>query len=310
MTESELKVVDKKEDVIEIPLGKWASSVKKNPWILVTLVLAVVLIGSLVSDGGIGGIGANAAGQNVIEFINAQEQGSATLISAEREGDLYNIVLNYQGQEVPVYTTLDGEFLVSSLIPISSTAAPSNTPASNSGGNVNQLSEDNDPFIGDINAPITIIEFSDYQCPFCQRFWSETLPLLKEEYIDTGKAKLVYRDYPIPSHSQAQISAEAAECVRAQSDDATYFEYHDVLFANQGQLGRDNLIAWADDLGYDIESCLDNGDFAGEVNADFIAGGQLGTPTFFINGVKIEGAQPFVNFKSVIDTQLADLGLA
>lgn len=92
-----------------------------------------------------------------------------------------------------------------------------------------EASTDDDAFIGDANAPITVIEFSDYQCPFCQRFFQQTLPQIKENYINTGKVKLVYRDLPLSIHQHAQKAAEAAQCAGEQGK---YFEYHDFLFEN------------------------------------------------------------------------------
>ncbi len=310
-----LAPIGKKDDVIEIKLGKPMERVRENPWILATFVLGVVLIGLILSGNSdaAGGVSSSQAGQNIINFVNAQGQGSATLVSADREGSLHKVVLNYQGQEVPVYATLDGEFLISDAIPLD-LGLLENSQQPNNAGNVQQpsnvasagqINEDDDAVLGDANAPVTIIEFSDYQCPFCQRFWSETLPLIKKDYIDTGKVKLIYRDYPISQiHPQAQTAAEAAECVRAKGGDSAYFKMHDKIFENQASLNKDNLISWADDLGYDIESCLDNGDFKDEVLADLSDGGNLGTPTFFINGVQVEGAQPYSNFKAIIDAQL------
>ena len=171
-------------------------------------------------------------------------------------------------------------------------------------------SEDDDAFLGDENAPIVIIEFCDYEGPFCQRFWSETLPLIKSEYIDTGKVKFVYRDFPLSSiHPMAQKAAEAAECVRdvAGSDEA-YFEYHDTLFENQQDLSDDNLKLWAEEQGYDIEECLDNGDFTNEVlndASDAQAAGGRGTPYFLVNSCPISGAQPFSAFEQVIEDILS-----
>lgn len=183
-----------------------------------------------------------------------------------------------------------------------------------------EASVDDDPVMGDPNAPVTIIEFSDYQCPFCQRFWAQTLPSIKEQYIDTGKAKLVYRDLPIPQlHQMAQSTAEAAECVRdAAGSDEAYFEYHDVVFSNQQALSVDNLKTWAQDMGYDISSCLDSGEFRSEVQKD-VADAQatklpsergVGTPRFIVKktgedeGFVVSGAQPFGVFQQVIESQL------
>ncbi len=165
--------------------------------------------------------------------------------------------------------------------------------------------------MGDPNAPVTIIEFSDYQCPFCHRFWSQTLPQIKQEYIDTGKVKLVYRDFPLSSiHQYAQKAAEAAECVRdaAGGSDEAYFKMHDKLFENQQDLSVENLKAMAQELGYDISSCLESDKFKDEVQKDFTDGsaaGVRGTPSFFINGKPLSGAQPFSAFKQIIDSELS-----
>lgn len=94
------------------------------------------------------------------------------------------------------------------------------------------VSVDDDPVVGDSNAPITIIEFSDYECPFCKRAFVQTYPTLKSNYIDSGKAKFVFRDYPLPFHDPVATElAVAANCVRQISgDDSKYFEYHDMIF--------------------------------------------------------------------------------
>ena len=188
-----------------------------------------------------------------------------------------------------------------------------------------EASADDDAFLGDENAPVEIIEFSDYQCPFCRKFWTETLPLIKSEYIDTGKVKFVYRDFPLTSiHPAAQPAAEAAECVREKGGDEAYFIMHDKIFQEgnildggdpikgpvQGtaQFGTTELKQWAKDIGYDISSCLDSGKFKSEVQKDLAdatsAGGQ-GTPYFIINGKPLSGAQPFSAFKQIIDAELA-----
>ncbi len=315
---SKIKPISHKSDVIEIPVGKYFGKVRENPWIIVTFAFAIALVVAIVY-GGSGGVGAQQAGNNLVNFINSQGQGTAFLISSEKEGELYKVVVNFQGEEIPVYTTLDGEFLVSGVIPLSVTGG-GDFVGDSGGGSVTpgQINPDDDAFLGNVNAPITIIEFSDYQCPFCQRFWSETLPSLKREYIDTGLVRLVYRDYPLDTncnpymsqqlHPVACKAAEAAECVREQGGNVAYFEYHDVLFARQSQITLANLKVWSGELGYNIDSCLDSGKYAEEVINDVHEGGSsLGTPTFFVNGVKLEGAVPFANFKQVIDSQLAAL---
>jgi protein-disulfide isomerase len=180
-------------------------------------------------------------------------------------------------------------------------------------------SSDDDPFLGPADAPVTIIEFSDFQCPFCLRFWNETLPQIKEEY--QGKVRFVYRDFPLVSiHEWAQKAAEAAECA---DDQKMFWEYHDLIFGNQDALseqlnaeGLDEVQAtfksYAADLGLDaaaFDDCLDSGKYTSEVQKDVQDGqsyGVTGTPAFFINGQLVSGAQPFANFETVIDAALEE----
>jgi protein-disulfide isomerase len=171
---------------------------------------------------------------------------------------------------------------------------------------------DDDPAKGDENAPVVIVEFSDFQCPFCERWAQETLPQLTQTYIDTGKVKLVYRDFPLSSiHPEAQKAAEAAECAR---DQGKFWEYHDTLFENRMDwtgVGAAKFKQYSADLGLDtnaFDDCLDSDKYKDEVLNDLNAGGSVGvtgTPTFFINGKKLVGAQPFENFKTAIEEALA-----
>ncbi len=178
---------------------------------------------------------------------------------------------------------------------------------------------DDDAVLGDKKAPVTIVEFSDYQCPFCRKFWQDTYPQLKKEYIETGKVKLVFRDFPLSFHAMAMPSAIAAECIREKGGDTAYWKYHDKLFQEQNTLDggsvkstvqytNEDLKAWAKSVGYDISSCLDSQKYKSEVEKDMAEGqsfGASGTPAFFVNGRLISGAQPFANFKQIIDAELA-----
>ncbi len=102
-----------------------------------------------------------------------------------------------------------------------------------------QVSVDDDPVLGSANAPVTLIEFSDYECPFCKRHYSETYPQLKKDYIDTGKVKLVFRDLPLSFHDPvATIEAEAANCAREQGGDEAYWKMHDAIFTNTKSNGE------------------------------------------------------------------------
>lgn len=112
---------------------------------------------------------------------------------------------------------------------------------------------DDDAHLGDENAPVVMIEFSDFQCPFCRSFWRDTLPLIKSEYIDTGKVRFVYRDFPLGFHQGAMPAAQAAECAREQDK---FWEMHDKIFIEQEkqgtgtiQFGADDLKRWASEIG-------------------------------------------------------------
>jgi protein-disulfide isomerase len=158
---------------------------------------------------------------------------------------------------------------------------------------------------GPATAPVTIVEFSDFECPYCSRA-EETVQKVMKAY--DGKVRLVYRDFPLPFHPQAQKAAEAAQCA---GDQGKYWEMHEKLFANQQALQPEALKGYAKDLSLDpskFDKCLDSGDKAQIVGASRKAGekvGVTGTPVFFVNGYQLTGAQPFEEFKTLIDAELA-----
>jgi protein-disulfide isomerase len=172
---------------------------------------------------------------------------------------------------------------------------------------------DDDAFIGNADAPVTIIEFSDYECPFCGRFFAQTLPSIKSKYIDTGKVRLVYRDFPLSFHANAQKAAEAAECAGQQGK---YFEMHDKIFQGQTSLSVDNFKKWAADISLNtatFNTCLDSGATVAEIQKDLQEGtayGVRGTPGFFVGKTNgntaqlISGAYPFQAFEQIIDAAL------
>jgi len=174
---------------------------------------------------------------------------------------------------------------------------------------------DDDPSLGDAQAKVTIIEFGDYQCPSCRAFWREVEPRLKKDYISTGKARLVFRDFPIVQiHPESIMAAMAVDCA---IDQGKYWQYHDKVFLEQDKQGEDlvrftanDLKKWAKDLKLDpaaFGACLDSQKYKEEVLNDKADGdgvGIQGTPTFFINGHVIGGAQPYPVFKKVIDDLL------
>ncbi|MBI2105828.1 DsbA family protein [Candidatus Woesearchaeota archaeon] len=170
---------------------------------------------------------------------------------------------------------------------------------------------DDDPFIGDENAPITMIEFSDFQCPFCKRFRDQAFDQLKSQYIDAGKVKFVYRDFPLSSiHPMAQKAAEAGECA---DDQGKFWEMHDKIFEGQSvwaSSGVSIFKQYAQELNLnsnEFDNCLDSGKYKDEVEKDLNdatrSGGQ-GTPYFLVGNQQISGAQPFVAFQQAIESQL------
>jgi len=175
---------------------------------------------------------------------------------------------------------------------------------------------DDDAILGGKNAPVTIVEFSDYECPFCKRFHDETLPLIKEKYIDTGKASFVYRDLPIESHKKAYPSALAAECVRDQAGDDAYFAMHDLIFNDWYTVSdgtKSGFLKLAKGLNLDeakFSKCFDDDKFKSEIANDASAASSIqisGTPGFVINGTIVTGAQPFSVFEEAIDAALANV---
>jgi len=166
---------------------------------------------------------------------------------------------------------------------------------------------DDDAVRGDEDAPVTIVEWSDFECPFCARFYEQTLSSIEEEYIKTGKVKLVYRDFPLSFHTNAQKAAEAAECAGEQGK---YWEMHDMLFEQGVQGGVAGFKQYAKNLGLNsvkFDTCLDSGAMAAEIQQDMADGaavGIQGTPGFIVNGKLVSGAQPFAVFKQVIDAEL------
>jgi protein-disulfide isomerase len=187
-------------------------------------------------------------------------------------------------------------------------------PASRQDEQPRPVSIDDDYIRGRADAKLTLIEFSDFQCPFCERFYRETLPLIDKDYIQTGKLRMVYRDFPLVDvHQDAQKAAEAAQCAGEQGK---YWEMHDKIFANHAAMRVDDLKKHARGLGIAedrFDRCVESGKYAEEVKKDLTDGqalGVQGTPTFFvgltgkdntIQAVPIGGARPYAVFKQMFD---------
>ncbi len=207
------------------------------------------------------------------------------------------------------------------LGPSASAAPAAIAPAGEPTGPV-KVSVDDDAVLGNPEAPVTIVEFSDYECPFCKRHYEDTHAQIKKEYIDTGKVKLVFRDLPLSFHDPlATTQAIAANCAREQGNDETYYKMHDALFetttSNGSGMTMDQLYGLAGKIGINADNfktCIDSKKYADEVAKDLNdAGivGATGTPSFVvgksgqeIEGKLIVGAQPFAAFKAAIDPLL------
>ena len=172
--------------------------------------------------------------------------------------------------------------------------------------------------MGKKDAPVTIVEFSDYQCPFCRRFFTSTLPALRAEYIDTGKVRYVFRDFPLSMHPLAWPAAEAALCA---GDQGKYWEMHDILFQNQPAFEIEQLKTDARTLGLDeagFVACIEKRTYRGVVQKNFEEGDAVGiqgtpgfiigrtTPDGMIQAIALKGAQPLPVFRQVIDRLLTE----
>jgi protein-disulfide isomerase len=170
--------------------------------------------------------------------------------------------------------------------------------------------------LGNPDAPLTIVEYSDFLCPFCTQAALEIVPQIEEEYVATGKVKLVWKQFPsVQLHGEAAVTAaEASECAAEQN---AFWEYHDALFLNNARVvfNTDNLKRLAQELNLDTEAfntCLDEGRYTDKVADDYNEGRRrqvTGTPTFFVGQTEVVGARPYSDFKTTIDDELTKLGV-
>jgi len=178
------------------------------------------------------------------------------------------------------------------------------------------FTENGSPYLGDPNAPITLVEFGDYQCFFCNKYFHDTEQKLLENYVDTGKVKIIFKDFTIIGPDSI-TAAHAAHCA---DDQGLFWEYHDMLYnnwtgENNGWASSENLLRMAQDVGLDIDEftdCMQNEihtQIISASNADARTLGLTGTPGFFVISpnnqiTKIPGAQPFEVFQKIFDSEL------
>ena len=164
------------------------------------------------------------------------------------------------------------------------------------------------PALGSPSAPVTIVEFSDFRCSFCKKFWADTLPKLKKSYFDRGTVQFVFRHFAILG-KQSEQAALASECAAEQGK---FWQYHDKLFANQAALGftESKLKGYAGELRLQqakFNSCLTTGKYKSKVEQETVTAAYLGgrgTPMFLVNEWLLVGAQPFETFQKVLGQAL------
>lgn len=207
---------------------------------------------------------------------------------------------------------------------IYSTGLKGSAPANNQAANISNTNpspevslelNSGDVILGDAKAPVTVIEYGDFQCPFCGKFFSQTEPLIKENYVRAGKVKFVYRHFAFLGPESVE-AAKAAECAK---DQGRFWEYHDALFnaeiqdgqEHNGNLNSELFKSLAAELKMNavmFSSCLASNKYADKVQKDYdggIAAGIQATPTTFVNKTKVEGAVSFSSFKTIIDRLLS-----
>ncbi|MBI4992225.1 MAG: DsbA family protein [Candidatus Harrisonbacteria bacterium] len=172
-----------------------------------------------------------------------------------------------------------------------------------------------DVVLGDLNAPVTVVEYGDFQCPFCGRFYSTTENQIRENYVKSNKVKFVYRHFAFLG-PESRVAANAAECAK---DQGKFWAYHDSLYDTEikdgeehnGNLNRDLFLSLAKDLSLnenDFTACLDSNKYDEKVQKDYVGAQALGvraTPTIFVDDKKVEGALPYEQFKLLIDQELS-----
>ena len=221
---------------------------------------------------------------------------------------------------MPIAILVAGILIAGTIFLTGGGSLDSNTPRSGT-PNDSEVAEESDfeaviniegwSFLGDEDAPVVMVEYSDFACSFCARFWGDTLPLIKERYVDTGQVKFVYKDFPVVGGAMA---AEAAHCASEQD---AYWEYHDLLFSrvnqdrqtwNDVEVHRD----YANRLNLDataLVECFKSRRYQEKISEsarEAQALGGSGTPFFVVNGTPISGAQPFCVFQQAIEQALID----
>lgn len=303
-------------------------NVRSNPWMLSTIVL-ILLLGFMVVAGGITGNAVfsgskSSVGETTLEYLNAQVGGGVVLKSVEEESGLYKVTVVYEGQDIPVYVTKDGKNLVSSLVPLdgsASTTTPTSGPV-----DIDYTKLSHEPSIGSADAPVTIVEFSDFSCPFCgaasgaseeyvaymkqnNPSWESPVQGIMENYVKSGKVRFILAYFP--GHGTGVQAQLVGWCLNEQSSDA-FWKYHDLVFAVQDKTDDlEAMKALAKQAGGNantLNACLTAKKYDSYIQSDTDYGrsiGVSGTPAFYVNGQLVSGAVPFSDIQATIEAELA-----
>ncbi len=302
---------------------------KINGWMIISIVLAIALIIVLLTGKSLGvnanatydaALNENEVGAKAVSFINSEllgGEGSVTLNSVSEKDAYYEVIVNYNGQDVPTYFSKDGNYFFPQIVPLNTSSVPSANSTVN-------ISLTDSPVLGNENASVTIIEFSDFSCPFCAAAsgqseemvsymkrndpsWEAPVPGIIRDYVETGKAKLVYK-YNF-GHTGGHNANLVGWCLNEQN---LFWEFHDKAFADQSNVeDLSKMKNIAQSLGADmnaLNSCLSSSRYDSrfqEESDQAAEAGVAGTPTFFVNGEKVEGAVSYTILKKTIDSELA-----
>lgn len=291
-------------------------------WMITSIILGVLFIAALIlgltgvlSSGKAGAeMSQGEAEAKANEYVNLLSTPDAplTIVNVEKENGLYKIDLSVQGQELAWYMSSNGELFIPDVFSMDDIRTivgqqgeqPQQPPTQ---GEVEVSLEDAN-ILGSVESDVVMVEYSSATCPFCARYYEETFPQLRSEYVDTNEITYVYKHYI--RNDVDVLAANAMECAGEQD---SFFEFKDLVYTNQGVLGQQNVYSnWADELGLDVadfDACLSSMKYTEKANAETLEGqsnGVTGTPGFLVNSRLISGAQPLESFRTAINAELVN----
>ena len=287
---------------------KVVSKNQKNKGVIFLFIFIALIMFPLGHN--VSGYRAMAIAEDQVTLMINDPTVQVEALSYDLHHELYRVYLNLtQGQinqEIEIHVTRDGTALVMGEI----THINGGSDAEKIEEKINIELSENELSIGDLNAPVTVVEWSDFQCPYCKKFYEDTIKEIKTNYVDTGKVRFVYKHFPLSFHESAELSAMAVECANEQG---VWYEYHEAIFENQeGNYDESDLIKWSEGIVSDqneFRSCLTSNRYSEKIKNDMNYGqsiGVQGTPGSFVNGIKIDGAQPYAVVASIIESELSN----